>query len=121
MLRPARLLPASFARIGEEQDFFAGSLTKTLNTVFATSKIHSGAGNAYFVASDRPELAFVRQSDLERVHPRLVDRVQATYASAVPQPAAGIVLTDDYNPVEFYHAINREMTQRELAIQFRSL
>ena len=36
-------------------------------------------------------------------------------------PAHGIVLTDDYNPVEYYDAANREHFRRTTAIAMRSL
>ena len=36
-----------------------------------------------------------------------------------PNPAHGIVLTDDYNPVDFYDAANREKFRRTLALSMR--
>ena len=36
-----------------------------------------------------------------------------------PNPQSGIVLTDDYNPVEFYDAANREHMRRMLADSMR--
>jgi hypothetical protein len=38
-----------------------------------------------------------------------------------PDPNAGIVLTDDFNPVEFYDAANREQHRRALALSIRDL
>jgi hypothetical protein len=36
-------------------------------------------------------------------------------------PDAGIVLTDDFNPVEFYDAPNRERTRRSLVEELRRI
>ena len=37
-----------------------------------------------------------------------------------PDPAAGIVLTDDFNPAEFKDAANREKLRRRLALSMRT-
>jgi hypothetical protein len=48
--------------------------------------------------------------------------VKAGYAySWTPKPGEGIVLTDDYNPLEFRDAANREALRRNLALFMRGI
>ena len=55
--------------------------------------------------------------DLANIHPEVLDDTEATYAGIVdPLPGHGRVLTDDYNPAEFYDARNREEFRRRLAM-----
>ncbi|HOW80908.1 MAG TPA: spermidine synthase, partial [Verrucomicrobiota bacterium] len=76
----------------------------------------------FFVASDQPELAFRREPDLSRVHPYILREVQSLYAGVVhPAPAQGRILTDDFNPAEFYDARNREDFRRKLALAARQM
>ncbi len=99
------------------KDFFSGSLQKTLRAVFADVKLHaSGNGNMFFVASQSP-LVRHRAFDLDLVHPKVRTEAQTVFAQpAEPIGAdAGIVLTDDFNPVDFYDARNREHFRRLLA------
>ncbi len=64
----------------------------------------------------------VAQPDLAQVHPDRRDLVKAAFDSLTEaNPRNGIVLTDDYNPVEFYDAANREVIRRGLAMSMRSL
>jgi spermidine synthase len=113
----------SFADLDRGEDFFAASLSKTLASVFRSVRIHSGRdGNTMFVASDRADLAPVREFDFSRVHSSALWRVQEAYAGLrETDPARGIVLTDDFNPVEFYDAKNREALRRNLAMEVRNL
>jgi spermidine synthase len=112
----------SFGDLTRGKDFFTASLSKTLAAVFQSVKIHTGTtGNVFFVASAREELAFRREPDLAEVHPMLRFAVQRTYESTVQTSVeSGIVLTDDYNPVEFHDAANRERIRRDLALRFRA-
>ncbi len=122
-LKPGGVLVInSFGNFEPGKDFFLASLDKTLKAVFKSVKIHhSGAGNVFFVASDASELKRVREPDLQRVHE--YKRSEAEYAyrndTDTPNPANGLVLTDDYNPVEFHDAVNRERLRRDLAINMR--
>jgi spermidine synthase len=105
------------------KDFFAASLNKTLKSVFRSVRIHSaGTGNVFFVASDAPDLETLNQPDFDQVHASCRDSVRYTFANIVEaHPLHGVVLTDDYNPVEFYDAANREETRRRLVASMRSL
>ena len=118
VLRPGGVLVINtFAVLEGEHDFFAASLFKTLQSVFPSVFIHSGRyGNTLYVASVRPELKFVRQPDYSQVHPQALEQVREAYTRlSEPHPDHGRVLTDDYNPVEFYDAYNREETRKNLA------
>jgi hypothetical protein len=99
------------------RDFFAGSLQKTLRAVFADVRLHaSGNGNMFFVASPSPLIRH-RDFPLAEIHPRVVAEAQSVFAAAAEpiRPDAGTVLTDDFNPVDFHDARNRERFRRLLA------
>src|SRR5262249_15813244 len=127
LLKPGgTLVINSFVGFRSGKDFFGASLAKTLQAVFKSVRIHAAnpeeVNNAFFVASDQPELRVLGQPDFEQVHPERRDLVRAAFASLIEaNPRDGIVLTDDYNPVEFYDAANREVIRRNLAMSMRSL
>jgi spermidine synthase len=113
----------TFGEFGHGQDFMAASLSKTLQKVFPSVRIHHAEyGNTLFVASSRPNLAIVHPPNFEGVHNACVDQVQAAFDTLrETNPLHGIVLTDDYNPVEFYDAKNRESMRRYLANSMHEL
>jgi len=113
----------TFADLERGHDFFGASLSKTLAAVFRSVRIHNGGeGNTMFVASDQPDLKPLRPFDFTRVHSAQLHNVQNAYAGIrETDPARGIVLTDNYNPVEFYDAKNREDMRRRLAEHIRKL
>lgn len=119
VLRPAGILVINtFGSLVPGEDYSTASLEKTLKRVFNSVKLHSEGpeGNLFFVASDRKVLDFLHQPDLSGVHPRVEKRVAAAMAGLrQADPSHGRVLTDDFNPVEFYDAANRERLRRELA------
>ena len=111
-----------FADFNPGGDFFGASLDKTLRQVFRSVRIHAaGNGNVFFVASDQEELHILHPPDFNLVHRSCRDQAQAAFAGvSEANPRSGIVLTDDYNPVEFYDAANRERVRRHLAMAIRS-
>jgi len=124
VLRPGgTLVINSFGSLEDGKDFFAASLNRTLLAVFPGVRIHtSGDGGIFFAASDRPALQFVHPPDLQNVHPEIRRDTESTYAGIVdPLPGHGRVLTDDYNPAEFYDARNREDLRRRLAVASRQM
>jgi spermidine synthase len=124
VLRPGGVLVInSFSELREGHDFFASSLSKTLKAVFAGVRLHSyGGGATFFVATDRPEPAIVNIPDVSNVHPRARGETEAAYRGVVEaSPERGRVLTDDYNPVEFYDAANREAIRRNLAMAAKDM
>src|SRR5437667_1430040 len=124
LLKPGGTLVINcFVDFASGRDYFAASLEKTLKSVFRSVRIHSaGTGNVFFVASDQADLAVVSEPDFNQVHPACREQARYTFGNIVDaNPSHGMVLTDDYNPVEFYDAANREATRRRLVINMRSL
>jgi len=109
---------------GTEQgkDFFLASLMKTLRAAFPHVELHaSDNGNAFFAASASP-LRVIRRLDPQTVHPIVRDAVVRVLSSTQePDPEHGRVLTDDFNPVEFHDAANRERLRRSLAQSMREI
>jgi hypothetical protein len=94
-----------------------------LKSVFTDVRVHNefNGGNVFFVASPA-ELKMKRQPNFERVHPTIRRSVEAAFDRIVETiPAHGIVLTDDYNPVEYYDAANREQIRKHLASSMRPM
>lgn len=106
-----------FGYFRPKKDFFVHSLAKTLLEVFPTLRIHdSTRGNVFFVASTQSNLNLPGATDFSRVHPKIRSAVQTTWRNIVdPASHLGILLRDDYNPVEYYDAEVRETIRRDLA------
>jgi spermidine synthase len=103
------------------RDFMTASLYRTLTNVFAGVRVHVGGGNVFLVASARPDLAPLHPPDFSQVHPQRYRSVRDAYDNLFPTDAShGQVLTDDYNPVEFYDAANREAVRRNLAMGMKA-
>ena len=117
------LVMNTFGEFQAGKDFMMASLEKTLESVFPSVRIHaSGNGNVFFVASPDPGLKMVAAPDFEEVHPVCRVDVMAAFNGIVHADLAdGIVLSDDYNPVEFYDAATREEHRRRLALHMRTL
>ena len=123
VLNPGGVVVANtFADLSDAADFYATSLHRTLSSVFASVRVHgSPAGNALFVASDRPDLAFVRPPDLSGVHGAVRSEVAAAYNFTWSPPQdSGLVLTDDFNPLEFRDAPKREALRRAMALSMKA-
>ena len=124
VLRPDGVLVINaFADLDPGRDFFAASLNNTLKAVFQSVRIHNGGDGAlFFVASPGSTLEFAHKPNLNVIHPDAVDKARETYNNmADTYPEHGIVLTDNYNPAEFYDARNREELRRRLAEDARDL
>lgn len=106
-----------FGYFDRGRDYFVGSLEKTLQAVFKQVRIHdSGRGNVFMAASDQAEMNLTPPADLEYIHPDVRSDVQKTLVNIVStDPQRGRVLTDDFNPVDFYDAVNRETFRRNMA------
>ena len=118
VLRPGgNLVINSFGHLDEDRDFFAASLNQTLKSVFKSVRMHTSGGAVFFAASDRTDPGFVHPPDVSNVHSAALDETQAVFSGLVDSsPGHGRVLTDDFNPVEFYDARNREELRRRLAM-----
>jgi len=110
-----------FGELDARKNYFTASLDRTLRGVFKSVKIHAqGNGNLFFVASDQLELRRLRETDFTKVHPQARRWVEGAFARELTMNAAdGIVLTDDYNPVDYYDAANREELRKGLAFSMR--
>jgi spermidine synthase len=123
LLKPGGVLVInSFGDTDPDNDFLTASLNKTLQTVFRSVRIHaSGNGNVFFAASQQQDMKFWRPLDYSEVNESCREGVRDACTTVLQtDPDHGIVLTDDYNPVEYYDAANRERLRRSLAISMRS-
>jgi len=122
VLRPGGVLVINtFANYEPGHDFFATSLERTLREVFGTVVVHSArVGNHFYVACPEPNRGLVDVISTDGVHPSVLNSVNEAMAGIhEPVTNRGIVLTDDYNPVEYYDARNRDENRRNLATWFR--
>ncbi len=122
ILKPDGVLVINtFVDYDSRGDFLGASLMKTLRAVFPGVLAHGVRdGNMLFVASPRAPLAMLHEPQLAGVHPQVLAEVRAAFASLwEPDPDAGIVLTDDFNPADFHDAANREEHRRGLAQSMR--
>lgn len=123
ILKPEGVLVINtFADPDLQVDFFSASLYKTLTNAFTSVRLHHGRnGNSLFVASARPQLDIVHPPDHRHVYAGVREQVRDAFKSIrEPNLGHGRVLTDDYNPVEFYDAANRESLRKTLALSARS-
>jgi spermidine synthase len=106
----------SFGCLEPGRDFSTASLDKTLRRVFPFVRLHAATqqlGNIYFVASAEPHPAAPAAPDFSGVHRSVRAEVEKAFSRThTTDPNHGRVLTDDYNPVEFYDAANREQFRR---------
>jgi len=116
------LVMNTFAEFSSGDDFAGASLAKTLAAVFPSVRIHGArGGNTLFVASPRAGITILHPPVFADVHADALADVREAYARLwQPNPAHGIVLTDDYNPVDFYDAANREKFRRSLALSMKT-
>jgi spermidine synthase len=124
VLRPGgTLVINSFGKFEIGRDFFTASLNKTLKAVFRGVRIHTyEQGNVLFVATDRLEPDFVHPPDLTNIHDRARQNTRTAYYEVVTTvPEHGRVLTDDFNPAEYYDAQNREEIRKRLAEDARRM
>jgi spermidine synthase len=124
ILRPDGVLVINtFGRLSAGEDFFTSSLEQTLRAVFTSVEIHSaGNGNVFFVASPRPEMKPFQEPNFELVHDYCrSDALKAYQSKYSTDPSHGRILTDDFNPIDFYDAANREGWRRQMALSMQDL
>lgn len=122
VLRPEGVLVINcFGDFAAGKDYFTASLDKTLKSVFASVRIHaSGNGNVFFVATPARQLTQHRALDYDKAHLMMKDEMRYCLEGIeTTNPESGIVLTDDFNPVEFHDANNREELRKDLAMSMR--
>ena len=113
----------SFGDLNSKQDFLTTSLHKTLKSVFKNVRVHPGESETlFFVAGNSPELTILRPQNVDDVYGSLREAAAKSYQSNIQVPLErGQVLTDDFNPAEFYDAKNRETLRRDLAMSMKRL
>jgi len=124
ILRPGgTLVINSFCSLEEGHDFFGTSLSRTLKAVFPGVRMHtSGNGAIFFAATDRPDPQFVHAPDFTGIHEDALSETKGAFAGLVESSSdRGRILTDNFNPVEFFDAANREATRRRLAMSARRM
>ena len=123
ILRPDGVLVINtFGSTEPGKNFFTASLARTLQTVFRNIRIHSsGNGNVFFAASDQSPMELQRPPPSpDDLPPQLRDGVLAAWNTLLVWDAKdGLVLTDDYNPVDYFDAGNREFSRRRMAMSMR--
>jgi spermidine synthase len=122
VLKPdGALVINTFVDFDSPGGYMGASLYKTLAVVFPSVVAHGVRNsNTLFVASLRTPLTVLNPPDIARVHPDAAAEVKAAFARQwAPDLSRGIVLTDDYNPVEYYDAANREKMRRLLAMSMK--
>jgi hypothetical protein len=122
VLKPDGVLVINtFVDYGATEDFFGASLYRTLQSVFPSVRVHGARdANSLFAASPRGSLNYLHLPELSEVHAEALAQVREAYTHVwEPDPQYGIVLTDDYNPVEYYDAVNREKLRRNLALSMK--
>jgi hypothetical protein len=76
----------------------------------------------FFVATDQAEFTPPNSPDPAQIHPSVRELVASAFSGIIQaNPAHGRVLRDDFNPVEYYDAANREYIRRQLALGMRPL
>lgn len=117
MKSDATLVINTIVRLEEGKDFFAASIEKTLKTVFRHVRVFTeGNGNVFFTASDREIFNMINPLDFDFIPTASRDSVKLVFKGIVnTNPTHGIILTDDYHPVEFYDAPNQQNIHRERA------
>jgi spermidine synthase len=109
------------------KDFLVTSVHKTLKTLFPHVRVHGDTRrqaeapllNVFFAASDEP-LRLRAPTDFEFAHPLCRYEVAAAFATQIEiPPDRGRVLSDDFNPVEYHDAPNRENERRALAMRMQ--
>ena len=127
LLKPGgTLVINAFVDLRPGNDFFGASLEKTLQTVFKNVRLHASAtddlANVFYVASDQADFSMTAPAGFDHVSTVCRERAVRTFQNVVHAiPENGLVLTDDYNPVDFRDAANRETTRRRMAERMRSL
>lgn len=116
------LIINSFGDLAYGKDFFVSSLHKTLSAVFPSVRVHgTGNGNVFFAASPSSRLA-MHPIDTSDAHPEVALDVRSALGATLNVSGQnGRILTDDFNPVEFHDAANREEHRRRLAFSVRKL
>ena len=108
------------------RDFLVASLQKTLTQVFPSVCIRAGhdpglVANVFFVASPA-QLSICRPPNFALVHPDNRKYAEDTFSRVVEaDPSHGIILLDNYNPIDYYDAANREESRLAMVASMQAV
>jgi spermidine synthase len=117
-LRPKGVLVLSTAgNLGFSGQKYVASVQRTLSSVFDSVRMFdSRVGSIFFVASAAP-LEFRDWPKMDGFPEAIQKQVRRTLANPYPHSLeGGVLLTDDFNPVEILDAPNRERLRRGIAM-----
>ncbi len=123
VLKPGgTLVISSAAGADGSSSFFLASVQKTLRAIFREVLVHdTRAGSAFFVASDAP-LVPKSEVALDRVPQAIRWIVQKTLARARnAELPHGLIITDDFNPLDFHEGRNRQAIRRRILERLQTL
>lgn len=123
VMRPGgSLVINAFCNLESQKDFFAASLEKTLKSVFAGVRIHYDDDQTYFVATKQRDPRFIRFPESGQIPPAVRSKAETAFTQVINTSLDhGRILTDDFNPVEFHDAKNREVLRRRFALNAREM
>jgi spermidine synthase len=106
----------SFGNTGPGGGVLSASLTATLKAVFPSVRVHHiGTGNVFFVAAPSPLPPLEQRLDVADIHPEpMIWVMRFLERGEEPRFEGGFVLTDDFNPIDYHDAHDRETTRRQL-------
>lgn len=99
------------------EDVFLASLVRTMRSVFQNVRVYlSPDGNVFLVAKDSESLAFVRDPEMADIPLKFQERITETLANVDQEYREnGMILRDDFNPIEFHDAAYRARAREKLA------
>lgn len=111
----------AFGELIPGKDFLATSIFYTLSNVFPFVRLYTNNnGNLYFVASPDPEAHIKKPFDWTEAPAKVRYQLEAASQPVTPPASTrAIILTDNFNPIEYYDAKNRMEYRRLLALSFK--
>jgi spermidine synthase len=103
------------------RNFFSASLAKTLATVFRQVRVHAaGNGNVFLVAGNAEAFTLPPEPPLTDAPAEVQGQLRSAWTTHLTfDPSDGLVLTDDYNPADYFDAHNRELFRQNMARSLR--
>jgi spermidine synthase len=127
ILRPDGVLVINcWGSLDAGKDFLVASMQKTLAQVSSGIQIRcreepGKVVNVFFVASPQ-KLTLWRPPNFDRTHPDSRKFAEETFARIVEADIThGVVLTDDFNPVDYHDAANREQSRRAMVASMQAV
>jgi len=122
-LSPIGVLTINLAGSLHTKTFMTASVIKTLSNVFDQVEIYpvtklegsDGVGNLIVLAYQGNARALTKLApNLQQIHPRLEAKISENLGARFyfPENTPAIILTDDYNPIDFYDSWMREQIRK---------